>query len=423
MKALGSALFFAFSVAIATPALATPKTEAGVPEAQRKIGMAKAPEIIAKSGLACGLTDARFVGTSDENKDGVKVTTAFFEVACTEGLGYIIQAKTDGSMPLTYDCVATSNSVIGPDGKPEKNSLACTLPGNANPIAGLQPLIDKTGSQCIVDNARYIGVSPSQVYYELVCRTGDDLVMIANLPTIKERKVTRINCLTFEYQQSGIKCVLPKSVQTVSPNFDLTRGAAVEGEAWAQGSLGYMYEQGQGVARDDALALTWYLKAAEQGSARAQWDVGRLYFTGKGVGQDQSAAVNWFRKAADQGWPDAKEMLNAIAENERVTQNINKPKNLLYLSCRINFETPIDAAITINFDNETANGYPAIISQNEIKFTISATTEEKANWFKKREKSHENSITINRINGFFITTSDFYGPTVGNCNKVEGPKF
>jgi hypothetical protein len=122
MRPFGLGLIAAITLAIASPALAAPKAEVGVPEAQRKIGMAKAPEIIAKSGLACGLTDARFVGSSDEKTDGVKVTTAFFEVACSEGLGYIIQAKTDGSLPLTYDCVATSAPVIGLFAQPSSSN-------------------------------------------------------------------------------------------------------------------------------------------------------------------------------------------------------------------------------------------------------------------------------------------------------------
>jgi len=215
MRPFGLGLIAAITLAIASPALAAPKAEVGVPEAQRKIGMAKAPEIIAKSGLACGLTDARFVGSSDEKKDGVKVTTAFFEVACSEGLGYIIQAKTDGSVPLTYDCVATSAPVIGADGKPQKNSLGCLLPANANPVAGLQPLVAKTGSHCVVDKARYIGQSPTSAYYELACQSGAGMVMLAGLPATADRKITAMSCVAFG--QSGKSCELTTPEQNLEP--------------------------------------------------------------------------------------------------------------------------------------------------------------------------------------------------------------
>lgn len=214
MRPIGLGLIAAIALSIATPTLAAPKAE-GVNEMQRKAGMAKAPEIIAKSGLACGLTDARFVGSSDEKKDGVKVTTAFFEVACSEGLGYIIQAKSDGSEPLTYDCVATSAPAMGADGKPQKNSLSCILPGNANPSAGLQPLVAKAGKVCAIDKARYIGQSPTNVYYELACKSGSGMVMLASLPAKADRTVTAMSCISFG--QSGKSCELTTPEQNLQP--------------------------------------------------------------------------------------------------------------------------------------------------------------------------------------------------------------
>ena len=215
MRPFGLGLIAAITFAIASPALAAPKAPAGIPEVARKAGMAKAPEIIAKSGVACSLTDARFVGSSDEKKDGVKVTTAFFEVACSEGLGYIIQAKTDDSVPLTYDCVATSAPAIGPDGKPQKNSLSCLLPGNANPVAGLQPLIAKMGSSCAIDQARYIGQSPTTAYYELACKSGAGMVLLAGMPATADRKITAMSCVAFG--QSGKSCELTTPEQNLEP--------------------------------------------------------------------------------------------------------------------------------------------------------------------------------------------------------------
>jgi TPR repeat protein len=49
---------------------------------------------------------------------------------------------------------------------------------------------------------------------------------------------------------------------------------ADEGDAFAQFSIGYMYRRGEGVTQDDALALTWYRKAAENGYASAQSNLG-----------------------------------------------------------------------------------------------------------------------------------------------------
>ena len=216
MRPFGLGLAAALVVALASPAFAAPKAPAGgVTEQQRKIGMEKAPAIIASSGIGCSLTDARFIGSSDEKKDGAKVTTAFFEVACSEGLGYIIQAKTDGTAPMTYDCVATSAPVVGADGKSTPNSLACALPGNANPSASLQPMLAKAGKSCVIDKARYIGQSAAAVYYELACKAGGGVVMTAALPAKADRAITAMSCMSFGL--SGRKCELTTEEQNLAP--------------------------------------------------------------------------------------------------------------------------------------------------------------------------------------------------------------
>ncbi len=52
--------------------------------------------------------------------------------------------------------------------------------------------------------------------------------------------------------------------------FKLSLPLAERGGAEAQYNLGFMYEHGLGVSRDEAEAVTWYRKAAEQGHAAAQ---------------------------------------------------------------------------------------------------------------------------------------------------------
>ena len=81
----------------------------------------------------------------------------------------------------------------------------------------------------------------------------------------------------------------------------LYRSAADQGHAAAQNNLGFMYEEGRGVVRDDAEAVRWYRKAADQGHTAAQYNLGSMYAEGRGVVRDDAEAVRWFRKAADQG--------------------------------------------------------------------------------------------------------------------------
>jgi TPR repeat protein len=60
------------------------------------------------------------------------------------------------------------------------------------------------------------------------------------------------------------------------------------GDPFAQNVLGVMYAKGQGVAKDDRLAVEWYRKAAEQGDADAQTNLGFMYANGRGVAKDRS---------------------------------------------------------------------------------------------------------------------------------------
>ena len=84
--------------------------------------------------------------------------------------------------------------------------------------------------------------------------------------------------------------------------FDDLRKAAEQGDADAQGLLGFAYFLGKGVAKDQVEGVKWFRKAAEQGNAVAQVNLGLAYDNGKGVAKDPAEGVKWLRKAAD-SWP------------------------------------------------------------------------------------------------------------------------
>ena len=80
---------------------------------------------------------------------------------------------------------------------------------------------------------------------------------------------------------------------------------ANQGYADAQNNLGFMYENGQGVAKDYRQALLWYQKAVSQEHIDAQYNLGFMYANGLGVAQDYRQALLWYQKAASQGHIDA----------------------------------------------------------------------------------------------------------------------
>jgi hypothetical protein len=73
--------------------------------------------------------------------------------------------------------------------------------------------------------------------------------------------------------------------------------AADSGDARAQQSLGFSYDHGLDVPKDDAEAVRWYRLAAEQGFAMAQVNLGMMYSAGKGVPKDDIKAVRWLRRS------------------------------------------------------------------------------------------------------------------------------
>jgi len=85
----------------------------------------------------------------------------------------------------------------------------------------------------------------------------------------------------------------------------LIKPLAEKGLPEAQFNLGLLYDNGQGVPRNYAEALTWYRKAAEQGNGKGQYSLGMMYYNGQGVPKDYSEAMKWYRKAAEQGFAEA----------------------------------------------------------------------------------------------------------------------
>ena len=51
---------------------------------------------------------------------------------------------------------------------------------------------------------------------------------------------------------------------------------------YVQNTLGYLYENGEGVPEDNREAVKWYTKSAEQGFANAQVNLGNRYYNGEG---------------------------------------------------------------------------------------------------------------------------------------------
>ena len=77
--------------------------------------------------------------------------------------------------------------------------------------------------------------------------------------------------------------------------------------------LGFMYQFGYGVPKEDKEAVRWYRLAADRGNAQAQKNLGFMYEFGRGVPQDFAQAHMWFNLAGAGGDADAAKMRDAVA--------------------------------------------------------------------------------------------------------------
>src|SRR5450631_2471068 len=96
----------------------------------------------------------------------------------------------------------------------------------------------------------------------------------------------------------------------------LLKRDADQGNANAQGRLGYFYETGRGgLAKDDREAARLYRLAADQGNASARNNLGGLYRDGRGgLTKDDREAARLFKLAADQAQADARVNLGYFYE-------------------------------------------------------------------------------------------------------------
>ena len=102
-----------------------------------------------------------------------------------------------------------------------------------------------------------------------------------------------------------------------------TRGDLVE--------LAARYENGEGVTRDYARALSLYCQAADLGDASAFLSLAWMYMNGRGVTINDPIAVRWLRKAADRGIPQAVNLLQmeiGVAPSEQTGCSWRSPSSV-----------------------------------------------------------------------------------------------
>ena len=77
----------------------------------------------------------------------------------------------------------------------------------------------------------------------------------------------------------------------------------------AENNLASLYQHGQGVPKNLGKTFDWYLAAAQHGNPVGQLNLANLYYGGEGVPRNTQEAVRWLRLSADSGLPEAQSNL------------------------------------------------------------------------------------------------------------------
>lgn len=111
---------------------------------------------------------------------------------------------------------------------------------------------------------------------------------------------------------------------------------AEHGDTWAQNHIGVCYSEGDGVEKNDTLALKWFRIAAENGNITGQLNLGECYYNGEGgLEVDYTQATKWFRKAAESGLGIAQYQLGLCYFNGNgVEQNKEEAFRWLQMAAR-----------------------------------------------------------------------------------------
>ncbi|WP_425994609.1 hypothetical protein [Caulobacter sp. DWR1-3-2b1] len=197
--AIGLAAALALGALVPAAVISAPKESKSKPAIDakaREAGMKDAPALMQTVNTGCVITDARLIGADK------KTASSYYEVACQDSIGFALIAKKDAA-PQVFTCLESNAPAA--DGNP--SALACLLPGNADPKAGLKPFVTKAALACDIENARAIGSGAKKSYFEVACKGGTGYILQTSAPANVADEVAGTSCLLYE-EGANVSCKL-----------------------------------------------------------------------------------------------------------------------------------------------------------------------------------------------------------------------
>jgi hypothetical protein len=157
--------------------------------------------------IACDVDDAKLIasGTRKPKSGGRAVETRVYEVACSGGMGYLLETQGTET-PMAISCLSAEEARAADEAKGREPSFFCKLPENKDVHALVASMIAAgSGGQCEVRTLQLFGHSESthSDYSEVACTDGKGFMLRVAQPGSEAQTVV-MSCQ--EAAKQGIKC-------------------------------------------------------------------------------------------------------------------------------------------------------------------------------------------------------------------------
>ena len=134
--------------------------------------------LVSALNLACEVTAAEEVGHGESKVGGKSVDVAVYEVACGNGMGYLLESNGVQG-PIAMSCFAADATRAADRAHGESSEMYCQLPANRDVKGAAASLMSAGGTPCAVDQLRWFGLGASgQIEYsEVVCSDGKGYIL------------------------------------------------------------------------------------------------------------------------------------------------------------------------------------------------------------------------------------------------------
>jgi hypothetical protein len=186
-----------------------------VSDADRAKAKEESAKLIGALDLPCEPTIAAQVGRGKITADGKVVAVIAYEVACGNGMGYILVSQ-GSQKPIATSCFAADATRAASIAHGDKPNIYCQLEANKDVKVSAASLLTAAGTACTVSGFRWFGISASSQneYSEVACADGKGYLL--KTPQIgASATVSVLSCQ--DAAKQGLKCRLTDAGPVSAP--------------------------------------------------------------------------------------------------------------------------------------------------------------------------------------------------------------